>query len=52
MQQKELVEQFKDVDNPLWNKACIESRGKNIIDKALEIWNLEKIKPELNNSLF
>lgn len=52
MQQKELVEQFKDVDNPLWNKACIKSRGKNIIDKALEIWNLEKIKPELNNSLF
>lgn len=45
MQQKELVEQFKDVENPVWDKACIEERGKRIIDKAMEIWNLDKIMP-------
>lgn len=51
MQQKELVEQFKDVENPVWDKACIEARGKRIIDKAMEIWNLDKIMP-IENPLF
>ena len=52
MQQKELVEQFKDVENPIWDKACIEARGKRIIDKAMEIWNLDKIMPPVDNALF
>ena len=52
MQQKELVEQFKDVENPVWDKACIEARGKRIIDKAMEIWNLDKIMPPVDNALF
>ena len=52
MQQKELVDQFKDVENPVWDKACIEARGKRIIDKAMEIWNLDKIMPPVDNALF
>ena len=52
MQQKELVEQFKDVENPVWDKACIEERGKRIIDKAMEIWDLDKIMPPVDNALF
>ena len=52
MQQKKLVEQFKDVENPVWDKACIEERGKRIIDKAMEIWNLDKIMPPVDNALF
>ena len=51
MQQKELVEQFKDVENPVWDKACIEARGKRIIDKAMEIWDLKRIMP-MRNPLF
>ena len=52
MQQKELVEQFEDVENPVWDKACIEERGKRIIDKAMEIWDLDKIMPPVDNALF
>lgn len=43
MQQKELYEQYKDVDNPIWDKAAIEARGKKIIDEAMKIWDLNKI---------
>ena len=39
----ELVEQFKDVENPVWDKACIGVRGKKIIEKAMEIWDLMKV---------
>lgn len=51
MQQKELVDQFKGVENPVWDKACIKARGKRIIDKAMEIWDLDKIMP-IKNPLF
>lgn len=45
MQQKELRDQFSGVDNPIWDSTCIEARGKRIIDKAMEIWDLKRIMP-------
>ena len=45
MQQKELRDQFAGVENPIWDSTCIKARGKRIIDKAMEIWNLDKIMP-------
>lgn len=51
LQQKEICNQFVNVKNPLWDKSCIEKRGKKIIEKAMEIWDLNKIMP-LSNTLF
>ena len=45
MQQKEIRDQFADVENPIWDSACIKARGKRIIDKAMEIWDLKRIMP-------
>ena len=50
MQQKELRDQFAGVDNPIWDSTCIEARGKRIIDKAMEIWDLKRIMPIVNPS--
>lgn len=43
MQQKEIHDMYKDVDNPVWDKTAIEARGKRIVEKALEIWDLKKV---------
>lgn len=42
-QQKEIRSFVDSPDKPCWNKNAIERRGKCIIKKALEIWNLDKI---------
>ena len=42
-QQQEIVTFMDNPDNPFWDKACIERRGKHIIDAALAIWDVNKI---------
>lgn len=42
-QQKEIRSFLDESDNPCWNKNAIERRGKHIIEKALDIWNINKI---------
>lgn len=51
LQQKEICNQFVNAENPMWDKSCIEKRGKKIIAKAMELWDLEKIMP-YSNPLF
>jgi hypothetical protein len=34
---------MENPNNPFWDKACIERRGKHIIDAALAIWDVNKI---------
>jgi len=43
MQQKEIHDKFEGVNNPVWDKDAIEERGRRIVDKAMEIWDLSKI---------
>ena len=43
MQQKEIHDEFVNQENPVWDKAEIEKRGKRIIGKAMEIWKLSNI---------
>lgn len=43
MQQKEIHDEFVNQEKPVWDKAEIEKRGKRIIEKAMEIWNLSNI---------
>lgn len=51
MQQKEIRDQFAGVENPIWDSTSIEARGKRIIDKAMEIWDLKRII-SMENPLF
>lgn len=41
-QQKEIYSFVEDKEHPVWNKTAIENRGKHIISKALEIWNINE----------
>ena len=47
MQQKEVNDQFKDVEEPVWTQEHIEERGINIIDAAMSIWDIKKVKEML-----
>ena len=44
MQQKEITEQYKDTEQPLWDYKAIKSRGNKIIEAAMKIWDLQKVK--------
>ena len=52
MQQKEIHDEFVNQENPVWDKAEIEKRGKRIIEKAMEIWNLSNIAEPCCEPLF
>jgi len=55
LQQKEMTAKYENVEVPLWDKVAIESRGKKIIEAAMKIWDLKKVKemlPEAENALF
>ena len=52
MQQKEIHDEFVNQENPVWDKAEIEKRGKKIIEKAMEIWNLSNIAEPCCEPLF
>ena len=47
MQQKEVNDQFKDVEEPVWTQKHIEKRGIKIIDAAMVIWDIKKVKDML-----
>ena len=52
MQQKEIHDKFCNQENPIWDKAEIEKRGKRIIEKAMEIWKLSNIAELCGEPLF
>ena len=52
MLQKEIHDEFVNQENPVWDKAEIEKRGKRIIEKAMEIWNLSNIAEPCCEPLF
>ena len=52
MQQKEIHDKFCNHENPIWDKAEIEKRGKRIIEKAMEIWKLSNIAELCSEPLF
>lgn len=52
MQQKEIHDEFVNQEKPVWDKAEIEKRGKRIIEKAMEIWNLSNIAEPCCEPLF
>lgn len=52
MQQKEIHDEFVNQEKPVWDKAEIEKRGKRIIEKAMEIWNLSNIAEPCCEHLF
>ena len=52
MQQKEIHDEFVNQENPVWDKAEIEKRGKRVIEKAMEIWNLSNIAEPCCEPLF
>ena len=55
MQQKELKESYGDVEKPLWDAAAIQTRGNKIIEAAMKIWDIKKVKailPGVSNALF
>jgi len=47
MQQKELKTQFENKETPLWDSTAIEERGIRIIDEAMKIWDIKKVKAML-----
>lgn len=42
-QQQEIFKYIEDPKNPLWDKSCIERRGKDIIESAMRIWDVSNI---------
>ena len=55
MQQKELRESYNAEKEPLWDAAAIKTRGEIIIEAAMKIWDIKKVKallPGLSNALF
>ena len=44
MQQKEITELYKDEEKPLWDYKAIKNRGDKIIEAAMKIWDVEKVK--------
>lgn len=47
MQQKELKTQFENKETPLWDSTAIEERGIRIINEAMKIWDIKKVKAML-----
>ena len=55
MQQKELKAQFEKLEAPLWDSETIAARGGKIIEEAMKIWDIKKVKDMLpckNEALF
>lgn len=55
MQQKELKTQFEGNETPLWDSTAIENRGVGIIDEAMKIWDIKKVRallPASSEALF
>ena len=44
MQQKEITELYKNEETPLWDYKAIKNRGDKIIEEAMKIWDVEKVK--------
>ncbi len=47
-QQQELKTLFNDVKDPLWDYAAIKARGERIIEAAMKIWDVKKVKAMLS----
>lgn len=55
IRQKELKGLYKDAVDPLWDYAAIQKRGGIIIEAAMKIWDISKVKamlPSTINTLF